>query len=450
MAFVQGADSYVTWSAVDASKRLNRDRSATGYGTTDELTGDRVTAVLDGATPTWPDSERDIAAGTKTVQEETGSLGRYDYLLQVAESEGGVFFISSEGNAVFLDSTYAPEADELPFGDIDGEQRYKGITFDDDDKEIYNAVTVTANALADQTVQDTASQAEFGRADHSISSLLSSTAEMSDLATSVLSTYSQPRRRIGQLVLGTKTTDWFRVLSKDLGDRVTVRHRPMYGGLFEQELAIQGISVQSPSKFDWEVTWNLAIPLEQVSNPNLLTANQSNMETDASGWMIDPTVENAPGNGAYISGVAGGSVPLVGAQCLEVRAYGVPQIAAQSLTTPYSTAPVVVGETYRASAWVRSYWGSTYFQCGIWWVDSSGANLPPVGGFIDGPMVGLSGGYPDGVTEWRQVTVEGAAPAGAAYARVAVYVVENGEYWIGGYLERPHYIDAVELRHVGA
>ena len=398
-----------------------------------------------GATPTWPETERDIAEGVRTVQIETGSLGRYDYMLQVAESEGGLFFIGANGYAIFRDSTYAPLADTVPFGDIFGEQRHKGLTFDDDDKEVYNAVTVTANALADQTVEDLASQVEFGRADLSLSTLLSNTPDMSDLASSVLGTYAQPQRRVGQLVIGARTTDWHRVLSKELGERVTVRHRPMYGGLFEQELAIQGIAIRSPSKFEWEVTWNLAPPLGRVYNPNLLTENQSTMETDTSGWVVTEVFFDFLGYTYVIDGLASGSVPLAGTYALEMRAAGVPTIGGTVATTPYNTASVEVGETYRASAWVRSYWGSIYWNVGIRWYNSGGTLISADAG----AYIGLVGGYPDGVTEWRQGTAEAVAPVGAAYAAVSVTVYEQGEYWIGGYIDRPHFIDSAELRHVG-
>jgi hypothetical protein len=105
-----GLQPKVTWNAIDASKRLNRDRSTTGYGTAGDLTGERVAAVLDGATPVWPATERDIAPGTRTVQAETGTLGRYDYMVAVAASEFGAFFISREGWAVFRDSDWEPAA----------------------------------------------------------------------------------------------------------------------------------------------------------------------------------------------------------------------------------------------------------------------------------------------------------------------------------------------------
>jgi hypothetical protein len=429
-----GLQPRVTWRAIDASKRLNRDRSTTGYGITGDLTGERVNAVLDGATPTWPTTERDIAPGTRTVQASTGDAGRYDYMLEVAASEFGAFFISKEGWAIFRDSTWEPAPAIPVIGSGAGEYPFSTIETTDDEQEIFNAVTVTAPSLADQVAEDTGSEVEFGRSDLPVSTILDGIADMSDIATTLVDAYASPRRRISRLRVDRAAADWSFFLGRELQDRVTVRHRPVYGGTFEQLSVIQGIGIEVKGSQDWAVTWNLAPPLSVVSNPNLLTENQASMESDTSGWEKDST-DNPPGNGVYIEGLTGGSVPLVGVWALTGRAYGIPQIQGSYRTTPYNTAAVTVGEIYRASAYVRSYWSSVYFYVAIEWVTSGGANISWSTG---GPF-----GLPLGGIEWVNGTVEGVAPATAAYGRVQVQIVENDG-------AHPHYIDAVSLRHVGA
>lgn len=429
-----GLQPKVTWNAIDASKRLNRDRSLTGYGVAGELTGDRVAAVLDGATPTWPATERDLAPGTRTVQASTGADGRYDYMVQVAASEFGAFFISKEGWAVFRDSNWNPAAAGTVLGYAGGEYPYSRITIVDDEAEIFNAVTVTANALADQFAEDTGSEVEFGRSDLSVSTILDNTSDMGDIATSLVDAYAEPRRRIASLRVDRVAADWNFFLSMELQDRVTVRHRPIYGGLFEQLSVIQGIGIEVEDSENWAVTWNLTPPLSVVSNPNLLNANQASMETDTSGWEKDST-DSPPGNGVSIVGLTGGSVPLIGVSCLEGTSYGIPQIQGSYRTKPYNVAAVTVGQTYRASAYVRSFWASVYFFVSIEWLTSGGASISFTSG---GPF-----GLPMGTTEWVNGTIEGVAPGTAAFARVQVAVVENDG-------THPHYIDAVSLRHVGA
>jgi len=430
-----GLQPRVTWRAIDASKRLNRDRSTTGYGTAAELTGARVNSVLDGATPVWPTTERDIGPGTRTVQVSTGDAGRYDYLLEVAASEFGAFFIGRDGKAVFRDANWEPDPETPILGSGVGEYRFSSIEIADDEAEIYNAITVTAPGLADQVQQDVASQAELGRSDLPISTILSSTSEMSDVGTTFLNAYSQPRRRISRLSADRVITDWRFFLSKELMDRVTVRHRPIYGGKFEQLSVIQGIQINVDDSQNWRVTWNLTPPLSVVSNPNLLTASQSGFENGStSGWTVTFT-GSPPGNGISIQGVAGGSVPLVGQYAMEVRTFGIAQIQGAVATTPYTTAPVVPGQTYRMSAWVRSYFGSVFWIPAIRWYNAAGGLIADVQGSIVFSL---------GVTEWTTGSVELIAPVGAAYAAAEVYIIENDS---GGH---PAYIDAVELRHVGA
>jgi hypothetical protein len=433
-----GLQPKVIWNAIDASKRLNRDRSTTGYGTAGDLTGERVAAVLDGTTPTWPATERELAPGTRTVQAETGDAGRYDYMVQVAASEFGAFFISKEGWAVFRDSTWTP-APAIPIlGYGVGEHPFSRIATVDDEAEIYNAVTVSAPGLVDQVAEDTGSQVEFGRSDLPVPTILDSTGDMSDVATTLIEAYSSPRRRISSLRIDRIATDWSFILSRELQDRVIVRHRPIYGGLFEQLSVIQGIQIEVEDSENWAVTWNLAPPIDVVSNPNLLTANQSSIETDASGWAVSFTGIPS-GNGIVIDGrVAGPYGALVGGFGLEVRTFGIAQIQGGIRTTPYTTAPVVVGETYRASAWTRDAgWLSEWWYVVLNFHNSGGT-------IVQSYTSGAFGGYFTHSNEWQQGSIEGVAPASAAYATVELTVVENDN---GGHI---YFVDSVELRHVGA
>lgn len=424
-----GLQPKVTWNAIDASKRLNRDRSTTGYGTSGDLTGERVAAVLDGATPTWPASERDIMPGTRTVQAETGEAGRYDYMVTVAASEFGAFFISKEGWAIFRDSTWDPAPATPILGSGGGEYPFSRITIVDDEAEIFNAVTVTAPTLADQVQEDAGSQAEFGRADLAISSILDNTGDMSDVALSFLNAYAGPRRRIASLRVDRIAADWGFYLTKELQDRVTVRHRPIYGGTFEQESVIQGIGIEVEDSENWAVTWNLSPPLSVVSNPNLLTENQSSFESVGIDWTV------TSGDFLSLQRVNGAGFPFVGEWCLEAKP-GSPGFLGYLTNSPTTTAPVVVGETYRASAWARNFWGSGSLQVFIDWRNSGGSVLSTI--YSD-----VFGSYYSGDTEWHQGSVQGVAPASSAYATVTILIVDvYGE-------SHPHYLDAIELRHVG-
>lgn len=429
-----GLHPTVTWTAVDASKRLNRDRSTTGYGTAGERTGARVAAVLDGATPPWPASERTIAPGTKVVQASTGDAGRYDYLLQVAASEPGAFFIGADGKAVFRDANWAPAPASPPLGSASDEYRFSSIEITDDESEIFNAVTVTASGLPEKLEEDGPSEAEFGRSDLSISSILNSGPDMDDLALTYLVAYSSPRRRISRLRVDRIAADWYWFLSKELMDRVSVRHRPVYGGTFQQTSAIQGIQIEVDGSQDWAITWNLSPPLDIISNPNLLTDNQSSIETDATGWTVVLT-ESPPGNGVVIDGREPGPyAAYIGDYGLLLHTYGVAQIHGAIRTTPYTTVPVSPTHKYRASAWVRDAgWLTDYWFVVLNFHDSGGTL---VAGTYSDPF----GPYMSGSSEWQQGTVEAVAPTGAVYATVELHVIENDS---PGHI---YFVDAVELR----
>lgn len=413
-----GLQPKITWRLIDASKRLNRDRSTTGYGTIGEPTGDRVQAVLEGASPPWSSTEFDIMPGLQTVQVSTGDSGRYDYLQVVAASESGAFFIGKDGRAIFRDSSWAPATAGSPIGSGAGEFPFSTIEITDEDQEIFNAVTVSAPSQSDQVAEDSDSQGEFGRADLPISTILQDTGEMLELAQTLLDAYSQPRRRISKLRVDRVAADWSFFLGRELLDRVLVRHRPIYGGLFEQLSVIQGITIEINDSQNWVVTWNLSPPIEAVS-PNLLNANQASMESSAAGWTSES-------DGTIIwSSVA----PISGTHNLLWQPTA---STAKIRTTPTTGTPVTVGVTYKATGWIYSLFNGGAVRIEISWRNSGGSELSTTtSGIYD-----INWDVP-----YQQMIVQGVAPASAAFACVRVKLV-------GGATPTDPVLDAFALREV--
>lgn len=422
-SFPKTVDEVVTWTVVDDFKRLNRDKRNSGFAA-DEFTGARINKVLDEATPVWLASERDIDAGVRTV-ESAGSISsegpdRLSYINKVARSEDGRFFIAGDGRATFRDSAYVSALDTMPFGDVDGEQRYRDIITEPDDRAIRNAIIVTSTGLADQTAEDLDSQARYGRNDFTWSTMLSTTAEMDELADDVLARYAEPVRRVVALDIGTSDTNWYTVLSKDIGDRVVVRRRPAYGGTKEQECVIEGISIESgvltpTGKVELKLRWTLS--KRSPGTLNLLTPNQSGIETDATGWATEANCT-----------IARVTTPrLTGAACLAID---VTAVTAALKTTPHTTVPVVVGRSYKARAWMWANYAYCTAHVEISWRDSGGAELSTTTGTDRGVWYFLP---------WQVLTVTGTAPASAAYAVVRIEIVDitQADRW---------YLDAVSLR----
>ena len=411
-----GKDEVVVMHLVDGSKRLNRDQRDSGLGTT-QLSGARVNELLDSTTPPWLADERAVDAGQRTVQGVGLTSDRLSYLHTVATSEGGRFFIGSDGKATFRDSAYLSPKDVTPFGDLAGEQRYRDIVTEPDDRSIANAITVTAPSLADQTAEDLDSQTRYGRVDLSVATFLSTTAEMDILADDIVSKYAVPRRRIVSLVLGTRDTDWNSVLAKDIGDRIDVRRRPIYGGLQEQESVIEGIAVSSPNLADWTLTWSLSSTA--VSNPNLLTANQSGIEVDASGWVAE----------ANCTLTVSTTHRITGTQSLQAD---VTAVTANFRTTPTTATPVTVGVSYTGKAWMMNDYPYGQWRLVLSWRDAGGAELSTSTGSIVN-LVYFFGA--------RQLVVTGVAPASAAF--VCLRAEATG---IGG--PGAFYLDAASIREV--
>jgi hypothetical protein len=396
-------DSTVTWDAVDDSKRLNKDRSSSGFGTGTQLAGARVESVLDGTTPPWPDAQRTVDAGQRSMAETTGTTGKFDYLLQVAESEGGTFFFAADGKATFRDSAYAPGVDPLIYGDgANNEIGYRSITMQDDDDELFNAVTITADGESDDVSEDIDSELEYGRSDLSVGTILSNAPDMESLGDALLLAYSQPRRRIENMEFGPVVAP--QVVAHELGDRVTVRFTPKYGGVIQQDSVIQGISASSDSQFEWSWSWNLSPVIPTTVPFNMLTANQASIETSAAGWTAE--------SGCTVSQYGAG---YVGSASLRLDTDYFVQ--AKAKTTPYTTAVVTVGSEYIAAAYLTSP-NETQFvaRIEISWRNAGGTELS-----VSASPTGVSW-YPG--DDWRRWEVQGTAPASAAYAVVRLVIFE--------------------------
>ncbi len=414
-----------TWGAVDDLKRLNLDKSTTGFGTGSALTGTRIGQVLDGATPVWQPADRDLDPGVRTVLEWANTSDRLSCLFSTADYEGGIFFAARDGKAAFRDAAYAP-ATLVTFGNAAGYEPFLDpVTLEDDEDRIANYITVTAPGQSDVVKQDTESIADHGRIDLSLATQLSDAPDMDALAESMMGAHVEAIRRIRSLTFGEPTTNWWHTLPLDLGDRVIVRVGARYGGTVQQLSVIEGISfVDPPGPADFQVTYSLsAVP--DVWTNNLLTANQSSIETSSAGWTAESGGTVARSTAAAYVGVASLDVAPT--------TKGTEALVA---TTPYTTAPVVVGSTYRAAGWVSSLDSPYpfYATIRISWRDSGGTELSVTSGsqrtiFAGGGWISLN-------------PATGVAPASAAYAVVRVRIYE----WIS--LGYPHLVDYVSLRLV--
>ena len=194
-----------------------------------ELSGTRVTNILDRPEINYPSTTRNIDAGV-------ASLGAYQvdantnaggYLQRVAQSEQGLFFCAANGDLTFTDrvaSVFATSA--ATFADDGTGIKYQGIDTIYDQKFLFNRVQATVEGGTVQAVDDATSQTEFGIATLSLDNLLLGTnAEALTLATQLLDTYKDPQYRfdnIRLMVSALSDPNRDTVLALEMGDVITV------------------------------------------------------------------------------------------------------------------------------------------------------------------------------------------------------------------------------------
>lgn len=204
-----------------------------------ELSGSRVARVLNAVN--WSSSARSIAAGQSQVIAYT--FGDIDFVSPLTHLQGvtqtdlGLFFISNDGRAKFLDRrslgtvsngtfTDQPTVDTTAIG-------YSGIEKSLDKDLIYNDWRGTrSGGTVFQQAIDSASQAQYFTRTQARTPLLATDAETLSQMQYLLSVYKQPVLRVNQITVtpGNGPSAWLQVLGNDLAARITVREHPPGGG----------------------------------------------------------------------------------------------------------------------------------------------------------------------------------------------------------------------------
>lgn len=242
-AYAGFADAFLQVSATDGFKILaNKLISGDFPAQRSDL---RIAAILDAAG--WPAGKRSLATGVSFLDAITlDKVSALDHIQQVAESESGRFFMDASGNAKFVDR-HAPylTTSQATFGE--SEINYVDVTFAGGDQLIYNEILAqrAAEGSEQRTAVDATSQNDYMTRTLSFTGLLiDSDNEAEDKADFSLALYKDFHPRIVAMILdGTyqPLSVWPQALGRELGDRLTVRKRPIVGTLIEQESFIEGI-----------------------------------------------------------------------------------------------------------------------------------------------------------------------------------------------------------------
>ncbi len=262
-----------TYSQELSGARVNRVLDAVGWTTGTSWILDSPTNSQLGITtilsPT--DGERVVMQGQTQVQGEAlENANALDYLHNINVTENGLMFVSKTGAFTFHERHYRlkpiNQTSKATFGDAAGELPFVSFEPVYDDSELYNEVTCTRKDGTPQTASDETSQLDYFKRTLEESELLAvSDTEMLDRATWMLSRRKAPRWRMDTLMLDPEGDDrlWPIVLGLELGDRITVNHRPAGGAAIGGDYWIRQISLDISEDFRWRVVYGLS-PAETV------------------------------------------------------------------------------------------------------------------------------------------------------------------------------------------
>ena len=198
-------NSYVTITASDDFVLLANTYTQTLITPTQQLSGARVSAILDLPEVNYP-ATRAIDTGTATlgggaIFDIAASTNVLTYLQQIATSEQGYFYVAADGNLTFTDRVSAAFASPTAyFSDAGTNIQYTGLSVVYGQEFLYNKVSCSVVSGADQIANDVASQSEYGIATLNLSDLLLvDDAAALTLAEDLLDKYKLPEYRFDKL-----------------------------------------------------------------------------------------------------------------------------------------------------------------------------------------------------------------------------------------------------------
>jgi hypothetical protein len=260
IAYEPGNRSVVSFQASDALSNLTINNLPEVFPDV-ELSGARVTRILDLPEIAWPDDQRSIDTGNSFMSDTDISEGTQavSYLQLIATSEAGELFVSKDNKLVFKARNSPPGSIDLIFTDEGSIPGYTTIPFAElgvvyGTEELYNRVVLTNDFPTfpeEASAEDAESQLLYGPRSYTVNGLLNNDAEdLQFLAEFLLARFKEPQYRFSNLsvildVLSEAQQN--EVLDLEIGDIVQVRFTP--SGIppaIEQYVRVIGIS------HDWQ------------------------------------------------------------------------------------------------------------------------------------------------------------------------------------------------------
>lgn len=278
---------FVCWSSAltEAEVLAHYQAGLNPFG--DQFTGERLDATLD--LIGWPAGERDIDTGRSKVQPAKFPTFALEYAKHLESTEQGRLYVEQDGNITFRDRDSllvdtTSQSSQATFGDIAGELRYADLEFDYGRSLIRNRVRATRDGGVAQESFDQTSIDDYGEAGDDLGTLpLANDAQALGLTQHRLAKFKDPALRIaGMTVTPMRDPDNLipEVLGLKIGDRITVKRRPMGGSAITKDVIIEGISHSISNSKEWTVSFAFS-PAETSDYWQL---NVSELGTDTKLW----------------------------------------------------------------------------------------------------------------------------------------------------------------------
>jgi hypothetical protein len=219
---------------------------------TPELTGDRVTAVLDMETVNWSADRRNIDPGHSELGNDAFEGNVLDYLQLVERSEQGQLFIAKNGDLTFRDRLDAtPKSGSITtFADDGTGVPYTHVNVNYGTELLFNQATVTSS-VGSSTSTNQFSQTQYGITSTELDTLVDSQAQLDNIADFTVQKYAQPEYRFAGVSMNLDTMsapNLASVLALELGDIALIKFTPnsigdpilQYGQIISLDNSIEG------------------------------------------------------------------------------------------------------------------------------------------------------------------------------------------------------------------
>lgn len=208
---------------------LARQNVTAGTATT-QLSGARVSAVLDQESVAWPADRRNIDAGFSILGADVFSGNALEYLQDVERSEQGQLFIAKNGDLTFrsrLDAT--PTSGSITtFADDGTGIPFRTVLVNYGTELLVNTASVSSDA-GTASSQNTRSRTAYGISAESVETLVNSVTQLQNLADFIVAKYADPEYRFSGVDLNLdKMTAPNRaaVLGLEIGDIILIKFTP--------------------------------------------------------------------------------------------------------------------------------------------------------------------------------------------------------------------------------